>query len=75
MWQFGTRFMTDFFPNDENLQVANWQIDTDTLIVIIKAKSQNFLQRFRDCTTRNRINVYFYNSLFIQIVCALYRNE
>ena len=34
----------DFFPNGENLQIANWQIATDTLIVIIKAKSQKFLQ-------------------------------
>ena len=36
----------DIFPKDGNLQVANWQIDTDTLIAIIKAKSQNFSQVF-----------------------------
>ena len=36
--------MRHFFPNDENLQVANRHIDTDKLIVIIKAKNHNFLQ-------------------------------
>ena len=34
----------DFFLNDENLQVPNWHIDTDTSIAIIKANSQDFSQ-------------------------------
>ena len=42
----------DIFSNDENLQVANWQIDTNTLIATIKAKSQNFSQGLGDCTKR-----------------------
>ena len=40
-------YVIHFFLNDENLQVANRQIDKDTLIAVIKAKSQKFSQGFR----------------------------
>ena len=43
----------DIFPNDENLQVVNWQTNTDRLIATIKSKGQNFSQGLRDCTTKN----------------------
>ena len=38
--------LIDIFPNGDNLEIANWQIATDTLIAILKAKSQNFPQGF-----------------------------
>ena len=37
-----TEMLIDFFPNEEDLQVCNWQIDTVTLIAIVKAQRQNF---------------------------------
>ena len=43
---------TDPFRNEKNLQIGNWQDDTDTLIAVIKAQTQNFPEGFRDCITR-----------------------
>ena len=34
--------LLDIFPNEENWQIGNWQIATDTLIVNIKAPKAEF---------------------------------
>ena len=68
-------FSLDFFPNGENLQVANWQIDTDTLIVTIKAIKIYYKEYLWDTKMKTEMNkCLFYNSLLIQIVCAPDRN-
>ena len=45
-----------FFPNDEHLQVANWQIDTDTLIANIKAQRHKFPQWHKDDHKKGKLN-------------------
>ena len=38
----------DILPNEENWQIGNWQIATDTIIANIEAQRQNFKWGFRD---------------------------
>ena len=43
--------------NEQNWRVSNWQIDTDTLIAIIKAQMQNYLLVFDDHIISNICNM------------------
>ena len=36
------QLVLDFLPNDENLQVADWQIDREIFTATVKALLQNF---------------------------------
>ena len=65
-------------------KIGYWHIATDTLIAIIKAQSLNLSKGLKECITRNIWDIpklqhteilKLLNYLFIQLCCALYRNE